>query len=139
MPAAAVKPAKETAVVTHAELFELAQWEKKFAKATADARNAEKELKFRRQQLAEKVLGISTSDDLKKLPPQKVEKLQAQRLEAGDWRPERNAPEFSFAKVSEGRYPSWAQLYAKELGETAAEKIRNDTPVQYSYRVEVAV
>jgi hypothetical protein len=136
MPAAA---AKAIAIVTKDELFELADWERKYADAKKKASAAEKELNFRRQSLAERVLGVSSSAELKGLSPDQVEKRLNKRLANGDWKPERNAPSFSFSKTSEGRYPSWSQLYVEELGETAAARIRTETPITYSYCVEVVV
>jgi hypothetical protein len=126
------------ALVTKDELHELADWERKYSDAKKKASAAEKELNFRRQQLAEKVLGLKSTDELKKLPPEKISRIQTRRLEAGEWKPERGAPEFTFSKTSEGRYPSWKQLYIDELGETAAARIAAETPIVYSYCVEVA-
>jgi hypothetical protein len=139
MPAAAAKLAKEVAVVTKDELLELAEWERKYADAKKKASAAEKELAFRRQALAEKTLGIATADELKKLSPEKLLKLMDRRFDAGDWKPERNAPVFAFVQTSSGRYPAWAKLFASELGETAANRIKAETDLQYSYCVEVAV
>jgi hypothetical protein len=129
----------ETVVVTKVELTEIADWEKKFAKAKKDQAAAEKEVKFRRMKLVEKVLGVKTEDEFKKLAPQQVEKLINKRLEAGDWKPERGAPEFSFLNTSHGCYPSWAKLYALKLGGTAAAEISANTPETYSYAVSVTL
>src|ERR1035437_2239089 len=96
--------ANETAIVTKDELLELADWERKYAEAKKRATAAEKELKFRRQSLAEKVLGVKSADELKMLAPNKVQKLQAARLEACDWQPERGAPAFTFLKTNQGSY-----------------------------------
>jgi hypothetical protein len=126
-------------LVTKDELLELAEWERKFADAKKKASFAESEVKFRRLKLAEKVLGIKSEDDLKALSPEQVEKKLAKRLEAGEWRPTQNAPEFSFVKTNQGRYPSWSQLFIEEMGETAAARIRTETPLSYSYSVDVAV
>jgi hypothetical protein len=133
-----IAAAKETVVVTKAELEELAEWEKKYSDATKKQTAAEKELKFRRQQLAEKVLGVTSSDELKALSPEQIARRQAKRLEAGDWRPGANAPEFQFVKTSSGSYPAWKKFYIDELGETAASRIAADAPTVYSYRVEVS-
>lgn len=130
--------AKQTVIVTKDELMELADWERKYADAKKKATAAEKELKFRRQSLAEKVLGVNSADELKELTPEKVQKLFAQRLQAGDWKAERGAPGFVFANTHQGCYPSWSQLYIDEMGETAAARISAETPLTYSYRVEVA-
>ncbi len=130
--------AKETALVTKDELLELADWEKKYADAKKKVSAAETELKFRRQALAEKVLGVKSADELKQLSPKEVEKLYAKRLTNGDWRPERSAPAFVFAKTSEGRYPAWKKLYTDEFGEAAAAEIQSNTDPIYSYAVEVA-
>lgn len=130
--------AKQTAVVTTLELTELAEWERKHAEAKKKVSTAEKELEFRRQSLAEKVLGVKSKDELKKLSPKEVEKLHAKRLEAGDWKTERGAPVFYFSKTNEGRYPAWSQLYIDEMGETAAARVRIETDPTYSYCVEVS-
>jgi hypothetical protein len=42
-------------------------------------------------------------------------------------------------QTSSGRYPAWAKLFASKLGETAANRIKAETDLQYSYCVEVAV
>ncbi len=135
----AAAAAKAVAIVTRAELVELAEWERRYAKAQKDSAAAKKELEFRRIALAEKVLGIKSADDLKELAPEQVDRRMAKRLESGEWRPERNAPEFSFLKTSQGRYPAWSQLFVDELGETAAARIRTETPITYSYCVEVSL
>ena len=129
--------AKQTAIVTKDELSELGEWERKSAAAKKKVSEAEKELTFRRQSLVERVLGINSADDLKKLAPGKVQKLYSERLAAGDWKSERGAPAFAFAKKSEGCYPSWSQLYIAEMGETAAARVRAETPSTYSYSIEV--
>ena len=130
--------AKQTALVTKDELLDLAEWERKYADRTKKVSEAEKELKFRRQALAEKVLGVESSDELKKLSPKQVEKRFADRFEAGDWKPEKGAPEFSFVKNSQGAYPAWKQLYIGKFGETAAAEIINNAAIVYSYAVQVA-
>ena len=135
MPATATKA---TLLVTKDELSELANWERAHANAKKKASVAEKEVKFRRLQLAEKVLGVKSEDDLKTLSPEQVEKRLAKRLESGDWRAERGSPEFSFKKTSQGCYPAWSQLFIDELGETAAARIKTETATTYSYCVEVA-
>ena len=137
MTAASAKPAPS--VVATAELVELAEWERKYAAAKKKVSEAESELKFRRQQLAEKVLGIKTEDELKALDPDRLLKLFTKRFESGFWRAERGAPDFKFSNTSKGRYPSWAKIYAEDLGETAAARIRTETPITYSYAVEVEI
>jgi len=129
---------KETAIVTKDELLQLAEWERKYADAKKKATAAEKELNFRRQSLAEKVLGVKSSDELKQLSPKQAENRSAARLSAGDWKPERGAPAFFFSKTNQGCYPSWSALYVEEFGETRAAEIRARTPITYSYCVEVA-
>jgi hypothetical protein len=131
--------AKATALVTKDELTELADWERKYAKRKKEVAEAEKELDFRRIQLAEKVLGVKSKDELKELTPEQVEKRFTKRLEAGDWKPERGSPEFHFAKTSAGRYPSWRALFIEELGETVAARISAETPLTHSYCVEVSL
>jgi hypothetical protein len=131
--------AKQTALVTIDELTELADWERKYADAKKKVSSAEKELEFRRQSLAEKVLGVKSKEDLKAMHPEQVMKLSAKRFLAGDWKPARGAPEFKFAETSHGRYPAWAKLYVEELGETAAARIKTETPLVYSYCVEVSL
>ena len=135
MPTAA---AKQTALVTKDELFEIADWERKYADAKKKASAAEKELAFRRQSLAEKVLGVTSSDELKKLTPDQVQKKLVKRLEAGDWKAERGAPEFEFVKTSSGSYPAWAQIFKAQMGTSAAARISAETPTTYSYAVEVS-
>lgn len=136
MPTAA---AKQTALVTKDELFEIADWERKYAKAKKAESFAEKEVKFRRLQLAEKVLGIKTEDELKALTPDQVNKISVKRLEAGDWKLERGGPVFGFKKTHQGAYPSWLDLYIAQMGETAAARIKAETPIVYSYAVDVAL
>jgi hypothetical protein len=131
--------ATDTAVVTKLELEELADWERKYAEAKKKASAAEKQLEFRRQALVEKVLGVKSSDELKHLTPAQVERRFNQRLEAGNWKPERGSPDFRFRKTNEGRYPAWAKLYIAELGETAAAQISAQTDLTYSYAVEVTL
>jgi len=135
MPTAA---AKQIALVTKDELSELADWERKYTERNQKLSEAKKELDFRRQQLAEKVLGVKSAEELKGLSPQQIEKLYAKRLTAGDWRPERGAPGFVFMKTSEGRYPAWKKLFIEAKGETAAAEIQANTDPIYSYAVQVA-
>ena len=136
MPTAAAKT--ETAiVVTKDELIEIAEWEKKFAKAKRDQDSAEREVKFRRLILAQKVLGVKSEDELKTLSPAEVQKCFIKRLAAGAWKPERGAPDFSFLKTHVGRYPSWKDLYIDEHSESVALQITAETDPVYSYRVEV--
>jgi hypothetical protein len=135
MPTAAVKLAP--VVVTTDELTELAQLESDYAKAKKKVSDTEKDLKFQRIRLAEKVLGVKSEEELKKLSPAQVAKLLAKRLGAGDWKPERGAPEFSFVETSHGRYPAWAQLYKQDVGQTAAARITAETPEIFSYSVSV--
>ncbi|HZW92628.1 MAG TPA: hypothetical protein VFF64_06615 [Candidatus Eremiobacteraceae bacterium] len=136
MPTAA---AKETAVVTKVELSEIAKLETDYAKAKRKVIDTEKDLKFHRIQLAEKVLGVKSQDELKALSPAEVQKRMEKRFDAGDWKAERGAPEFQFVKSSSGSYPAWAKLFVQELGETAAARIKAETDVTYSYCVEVTL
>ncbi|HEY1800105.1 MAG TPA: hypothetical protein VGG46_04145 [Terriglobales bacterium] len=129
---------KQTLIVSKDELAELAEWERKHDEAKKKVSAAEKELKFRRISLAEKVLGVKSEDEFKKLSPKDVEKRYAARLTAGDWKPERGAPGFVFLEKSKGRYPAWKEIFIGELGETAAAKITADTDLTYSYAVQVA-
>jgi hypothetical protein len=126
-------------VVTKAELLELAEWETKYAAANKKVAEAKKEVEFRRQALAEKVLGVKSSDELKQLDPAKLQKLQLKRYTDGEWKVERNAPLFVFTKTSSGQYPAWKQIYTNEHGETAANQIAAEAPLVYSYKVEVVV
>jgi nucleotidyltransferase/DNA polymerase involved in DNA repair len=137
MPTAAAK--LDTLIVTKDELTEIAEWERKFADAKKKASAAEKEVKFRLLALAEKVLGVKTEADLKALTPDQVQKKFSKRLGSGDWRLAANAPGFSFSKTNEGRYPAWSQLFVEEMGETAAARIKAETPLSYSYCVEVSL
>jgi hypothetical protein len=135
---AAAASLKSAAIVTKDELLEIAKWERKFADAKKAASEAEREVEFLRIQLAEKVLGVRSKEHLKGLDPAEVQKLFATRLTAGHWKLERGAPAFVFVKSNEGRYPAWAQLYVGAMGETAAARIKAETPVSYSYTVQVA-
>lgn len=135
----AAQTAREVAVVTKLELLELAEAEKAYANAKAKVTATENDVKLRRLQLAEKVLGIKTEDDLKMLDPKAVEKKLQRRLEAGDWTLGKGAPEFCFVQISKGRYPAWRQVYAAEHGESEATRITNETDYQYSYKIAVAV
>jgi hypothetical protein len=130
---------KQTLVVSKDELAEIAEWERKYADAKKKASAAEKELNFRRIALAEKVLGVNSADELKKLSPKQVENRFASRLESGDWKPAPGAPAFTFQKTSQGAYPAWKQLFVDEFGETKAAEISAETPLTYSYCVEVAI
>jgi hypothetical protein len=129
----------EISVVTKAELLELADWELKCAKRKKEATEAEKEVKFRRIALAEKVLGIKSEDDLKELSPERLFKLLERRWEREEWKAGPGAPEFKFVKTSGGQYPSWQKLFVAELGMTAAARISTETPYSYSYKVEVTL
>jgi len=135
---AATQAAKETAIVTKAELQELADAERAHESAKKKASAAQSTVELRRMQLAEKVLGIKTSDELKTLSPEQIKKKICKRAEAGEWKAADNAPEFEFVKTRSAAYPAWAKLFKQELGEAAAARITNETPISYSYRVEVA-
>ena len=136
MPTAALKT--ETAIVTTVELTELADAERKYAEAKKKESAAKKAVEFHRQRLAEKVLGVKSSDELKELTPKQVENRYSQRLEAGDWKQEKGSPAFSFIKTSQGAHPKWRDLYEEAFSETAADEIAMKTPITYSYAVEVA-
>jgi len=133
----AAKSAREVATVTREELINLAEWERKYADAKKKTSAAEKELALLRIRLAEKVLGVKTSDELKRMSPDQVERKMRKRHMDGDWEFGRGAPQFDFVKTNQGCYPAWAQLFAEELGEAAAQQIRSNTPITYSYAVEV--
>jgi hypothetical protein len=139
MTASAAKSAREVAVVSKAELTEIAEWEQKYADAKKKTSAAEKELALLRIRLAEKVLGVKTSDELKRMAPDQVDRRMRKRFADGDWELGRGAPQFSFVKTNQGAYPAWAQVFADELGEAAAQQIRSNTPITYSYAVEVHV
>jgi hypothetical protein len=126
-------------LVTKLELTELANWERKYVERKKKVSEAEKELEFRRIQLAEKVLGVKSKDELKELSPEQLQKRFAKRWENGVWKTERDAPEFEFSETSHGRYPAWAQLYIAQLGATAAARISAETPTTYSYCVTVSL
>lgn len=139
-PATAAKPALEKpspALVTKEELEEIRAAEQAHTDAADKAKLAETKVKALRISLAEKVLGIRSSDELKALPPEKVQKLYAERHAAGLWKLQRGAPVFAFGKTSQGRYPEWKKLYLGELGESAANARIAETDPTYSYKVEV--
>jgi hypothetical protein len=127
-----------TAIVTKDELLELADAERKYAEAKKKESAAKKQVEFQRQRLAEKVLGVKSSDELKQLPPEKVQRLYAKRLERGEWEPGKNAPAFKFVKTNQGSYPSWKELYVEAFNQSKADEIAAETPMTYSYAVEVA-
>jgi hypothetical protein len=126
-------------LVTKLELTEIADWERKHAERKKKVSEAEKELEFRRMQLAEKVLGVKSKDELKQLSPEQLQKRFAKRWEKGEWTTERGAPEFKFSETSHGRYPSWLDQYVGQMGQTAAARISAETPTTYSYCVEVSL
>lgn len=126
------------AIVTKDELAEIAKAEKTYADAKKKQAAAELEVKLLRFQLAEKVLGITSEDELKKLGPDQVLKRMAKRFEAGAWSAQKGSPEFEFVKTSQGRYPGWKEIYSTEHGIAAALKITDDTPVSFSYAVAVS-
>lgn len=142
MTASAAKQARETetetAVVTKAELVELRECEEDLAKFKKKASEAEKQVKFRRQAIVEKVLGLQSEAELKVLPLEKVQKLFAKRQAEGLWELGKGAPVFTFEQTSKGCYPAWKKLFIAELGETAANQIEAETDPTYSYRIEVA-
>jgi hypothetical protein len=127
-----------TQIITKQELVELRELEKSYSDASKKAAALEKDLKFRRLALAEKVLGVTTADELKVLSIEQVQKLYAKRQAAGLWELGWRAPVFAFELVKQGAYPPWKELFIAEMGETAANKISAETPVTYSYRIEVA-
>lgn len=130
--------ATEPAIITKLELSELADAEAQYVKAKGKLSSAEENVKLLRMRLAEKVLGVKTEDEFKQLSPADLVKKQIKRLAAGDWKPERGSPEFSFVNTSKGRYPAWRKLYVSEMGETEAARIQSETDYSYSYRVEVS-
>lgn len=139
MPATAAKLEVATSVITKAELLELADAEADYSKYTKKLADAKREVETRRQELAEKVLGIKSSDELKALDPNQVLKLFEKRWEKELWKLGPGAPEFSFVESSHGRYPAWAQLFVDEMGQTAAARIKLETPESHSYRVAVTL
>ena len=128
-----------TAIVTKEELLELADAERKHADAKKKESAAKKQVEFQRQRLAEKVLGVKSSDELKELTPKQVENRYANRIEAGEWKLEKGAPSFNFVKTNQGSYPSWKALYVEAFSESEADEIAAETPITYSYAVEVSV
>jgi len=141
MTSTAAKPAleKSVLVVTKAELEELRDAEKAHADAAKKAALAEATVKSLRFTLAEKVLGIESSDELKAMSPEKVQKLYAKRQAAGVWVLGKGAPVFAFALSSKGRFPAWKALFISEQGESAANQAMLETDYTHSYKVEVAV
>src|SRR5258708_36758238 len=99
--ASAAATAKETAIVRTAELLELERWERKHAIAKVRASATEKEVKFRRLALAEKVLGVKTEAELKPLSPAQVENRLTKRLETGHWKPHRGVSGFPCLKPTQ--------------------------------------
>jgi len=130
--------ASATEVVSRDELIELADLETRYAAATKAVSEVERALKAARLSLAEKVLG-EAAEDLRLMDPEHLENLMAERARRGLWKCSRNTPPFLFLKTSSGRYPAWRQIYVEMNGEAAAEKITAETPIFYSYRVDVAI
>jgi hypothetical protein len=130
--------ASVTEVVSRDELLELADLETRYAAATKAVSEVERALKAARLGLAEKVLG-EAAKDLRLMDPEHLEKLTAERARRGFWKCSRNTPPFLFLKTSSGRHPAWRQIYVEMNGEAAAEKITAETPIFYSYRVDVAI
>lgn len=127
----------EAIMVTRSELVTLRDAEQEYARAVRRVNEAEQHVKPLRLALAEKVLGIKTSDELKALPPEDIEKLMAKRLREGLWEAVRGAPRFKFVKVSSGRYPAWKAEFVAVCGEVKAETITAASPSVYSYRIEI--
>ncbi len=134
--AAAAKPALRTEVVTKAELLELAKAEREHAEAQSAASIKESTVKALRLSLVEKVLGL-TSDELKHLSQDEVQRLYLLRLKKGLWTPAKNAPLFVFEESSHMRRPDWKTLYSAIQGEAAALRVIAETSATYSYRVRV--
>jgi len=133
------KTALETQIVTEVELVELAELETQLAEAKKLQSLCERKTKAARLSLASKVLGIKTAEEFSSLNPEKVEALMAERAVLKFWKSERKAPPFVFLKVWEGRNPSWRNEYIKLKSEAEAEKLTANTPMAYSYRVDVAL
>ena len=135
---AAAKPAPHAEVVTKAEILELAKAEREHADAQAAASKAESTVKALRLSLVERVLGL-TSDELKYLSQDEVQRLYLLRLHKHLWKPEKSAPLFVFEETSHARRPDWKDLYVELEGEAAALAVIADTLMTYSYRVKVEV
>src|SRR5437870_4235810 len=73
-------------VVTAAELSELAALEKKYADACKQMSGLERLTKSARLSLAQKVLGVESEEQFKRLDPETLEELMAVREERGYWR-----------------------------------------------------
>jgi len=136
--AAAAKPALRTEVVTKAELLQLAKAEKEYADIQRHASFAESDVKARRLALVEKVLGL-TSEQLKHLSPDEVQRLYLLRLQKRLWEPQKSAPLFVFEESSHARRPEWKDLHIALNGEAAAARVVAETETTYSYRVKVEV
>jgi DNA polymerase III psi subunit len=136
--AAAAKLALRTEVVTKSELLELAEAEREYASAQSLARAAEDTVKALRLSLVEKVLGL-TSEQLKHLSQDEVQRLYLLRLKKGLWTPQKTAPLFVFEESSHARRPEWKDLYIGIEGEAAAAQVIAQTDTTYSYRVRVEV
>ena len=126
-------------VVTEAELRELAELEKEYAKANREKSESERQVKAARLMLAQKVLGVKTAEEFSALDPDKVDQLMAERELQKLWKPEKKAPPFVFLKTWNGRNPSWRDEFIKVKSEAEAEKITADTDMAYAYRVDVAI
>lgn len=129
--------AEEKIVITRTELLCLREAEKKYREAVAAQTAAENIVKPLRLEFATKVLGITTSDELRAMSPEEVERLLQKRAKQCEFETVRGAPQFRFVKTSSGRYPAWKSLFISRLGEAVADSITAETPMLYSYIVQV--
>src|ERR1700731_4558901 len=103
MTSTATKEAREVAVVTKAELVELREYEDDLAKFKKKASEAEKQVKFRRQAIVEKVISLLPEAALKVLPLEKVQKLFARRQANETWELGKVFSVFAFDEAHSGR------------------------------------
>ena len=140
MPKAATAAAQVPCqIVTDVELRQLADLEKGYANAKKLQAAFERRTKAARLALAQKVLGVKTAEEFAALDPEKVDQLMAEREGMKLWKAEKKSPPFVFLKTWNGRQPSWRDEFIKVKSEVEADKITAETPMAYSYRVDVAV
>jgi hypothetical protein len=121
-------------VVTENEISAL---EKAITEASNLNRQAEKAKELQKQLMlafAQKTLGITTEDELKALDPVALSKRLQERYAKKAFTIQ-GGLDFAFNKTSQGRYPSYKDLFTAAVGEAAAVKALNETPTTYSYKV----
>lgn len=124
--------ATEVKVITKDEIDELilAQEAKAAAKKLAD--KADEDFKKQILSLFQKVFGVKTEAEMKRMSPEDIEMLFSIAKESLLIE---NGAAFNLKKTHESRNPQWKQEFIKTSGEAAAQEIINGTKATYSYQV----